>query len=231
LAIAIDLILVALWGVMVLWAMKRGFFSTALTLVAWVASLALAGVLSSSLAAPLYEALFANSARTIIESNIDATIQSSEAAMYAQQVITDLPEALQRLAQMAGISTEGLIGNLSGQAFTSASAAEMLEQTVVAPIATAAFRIILSIVLFAVLFFAARMIVRQIAKLRKLPVLKQADQLLGAGLGFIKGALLVFVLALVLQAAAALRVGGDAFAEAAGQSVLIRGALAIIGVK
>jgi len=231
LAIAIDLILVALWGVMVFWAMKRGFFSTALTLVAWVASLALAGVLSSALAAPLYEAFFANSARAIIESNIDAAIQSSEAALYAQRVITELPDALQRLAQMAGISIEDLIGNLNGQAFTSASAAELLEQTIVAPIAVSAFRIILSIVLFAVLFFAARMIVRQVAKLRKLPVLKQADQLLGAGLGFIKGALLVFVLALALQAAAALHIGGDAFAEAAEQSILIRGALAIIGVK
>ena len=230
-AVAIDFILIALWGVMVFWAMRRGFFSTALTLVAWVISLALAGVLSSALAAPLYEAVFANSARTLIETNIDATIQSSEAAMYAQKVIMELPEALQRLAEMTGISTEGLIGDLSGQAFTTASAAEMLEQTIVAPIATAAFRIILSIVLFAVLFFAARMIVRQVAKLRKLPVLKQADQLLGAGLGFLKGALLVFVLALALQAAAALHIGGDAFAEATGQSVLIRGALAIIGVK
>ena len=230
-AIAIDLILVALWGVMVFWAMKRGFFSTALTLVVWVVSLALAGVLSASLAAPLYESLFANSARTLIESNIDAAIQSSEAAMYAQKVITELPEALQRLAEMAGISAEGLIENLSGQAFTSASAAEMLEQTIVAPIAISAFRIILSMVLFAALFFAARLAVRQIAKLRKLPVLKQADQLLGAGLGFIKGALLVFVLALALQAAAALHIGGDAFAEAAGQSVLIRLALSIIGVK
>ena len=228
-AFVIDLILIALWGGMVLWAMARGFFATALTLGAWIVSLTLSGVLSAALAQPLYEVLFANTARTLIESNIDSAIQGSQAAQAARQVIADLPEALKHLAQMTGISTGSLIENLQSSAFNSASAAELLEQAVVAPIVTAAFRLILSIVLFAMLFFAARLITRQIAKLRRLPVLKQADKLLGAALGLLKGALLVFVTALGLRAAAALGIGGEAFAEATEQSLLIRAAMSVIG--
>jgi len=230
-AFFIDLVLVGLWGAMALWAMVRGFFAAALTLGAWIVSLALAGVLSAALAQPLYEALFANAARALIESNIDSAVQGSQAAQAAQQVIADLPEALQHLARMTGISTQGLIESLQNQAFNSASAAELLEQAVVAPIVTAAFRLILSIVLFVVLFFAAKLITRQIAKLRRLPVLKQADKLLGAALGLVKGALLVFVTALGLKAAAALGIGGEAFAEATEQSLLIRAAMSFIGVR
>ena len=229
-ALTIDMILAALFAAVVVWSMIRGFFATALALAAWIISLALAGALSSALAQPLYEALFANTARTLIQNNIDSAIQGSQAAQYARDVIADLPEALRHLAQMAGISTEGLIENLQNKAFSSASAAEMLEQAVVAPIVTAAFRLILSAVLFLVLLFALRLVSRQVARLRKLPVLKQADKLLGAALGLVKGALLVFAVALALGAVAALGIGGEDFAAAARQSLFIRAAESVIGI-
>ena len=229
-ALTIDLVLVALCAGMVIWSAFRGFFATALALAAWVVSIALAGALSAALAQPLYEALFANAARTLIANNIDSAIQGSQAAQYARDVIADLPETLRRLAQMAGISTEGLVESLQSKVFSSATAAEMLERAVVAPMVTAAFRLILSAALFAVLLFGTRLLTGQIAKLRKLPVLKQADKLLGAALGLVKGALLVFALALALGAAAALGIGGEGFAAAAEQSFLIKAAASVIGI-
>ena len=218
----IDLILLALWGFLVFWSMKRGFFATALALGAWIVSIALAQFLAAALARPLYEAVGANAARALIASNLDSAVQSGQAAQYARHVIEDLPEALKQLANMSGISIAALVENLQGQAFNSASAAELLEQAIVAPIAIAVCRLGLNIVLFIVLLAVTRLITGQVAKLRKLPVLKQADALLGAALGLAKGALLVFVITLALRAAAALGMGGDPFAGAVEDAKLVQ---------
>ena len=173
------------------------------------------------LAQPLYVAFGQGLARRFIEENIGQAVESSQAAQYAQEVIAGLPQALARLAQMAGISTQGLIDNLQAHQFSAGGAAQLLEETIVAPLAIAAIRILLSLVLFTLLLFVTRLIGRKIAKLRKLPVLKQADRLLGAALGLIKGALLVSVLALVLRAAAALALGGPDFARAVEGSYIV----------
>ncbi|MDR0532047.1 MAG: CvpA family protein [Oscillospiraceae bacterium] len=212
-ALLIDLALLALWLFMIFWSARRGFFVTALNLGAWIVSLALAGTLSSALARPVYDAFFASAARRLIEENITSAVQGSQVTQYAQKVLSDLPEALTSLARVAGISTQSLIGNLQAHAFSSASAAELLEQAIVAPIASAVTRLALGALVFAVLMAATRLLVRQIAKLRKLPVLRQADRLLGAALGFLKGALLLFVVSLALRALAALRFGGPTFAQ------------------
>ncbi|MCL2300404.1 MAG: CvpA family protein, partial [Firmicutes bacterium] len=114
----IDLLLILAFAFMVLMAARRGFFRTVLQLAAWVVSIALAGVLSAALAGPVYEAFFAAPARLLIEQNIGAAVDSSQAAQIAQQVIGELPEAVRQLAGVAGISMEGLVGNLREGGFS-----------------------------------------------------------------------------------------------------------------
>ena len=220
-ALALDLILLLLWGLVILLAARRGFFVVALQLVAWIVSITLAGMFSAPLAQPLYEAFAQGAARRFIEGNIDQAVQGSQAAQYAQEVLAGLPQSLARLAQMAGISTQGLIDNLQARQFSAANAAQLLEETIVAPLAIAAIRILLSLVLFTLLLFVTRLIGRKIAKLRRLPVLKQADRLLGAALGLVKGALLLFVLVLLLRAAVALELGGPDFAAGVEGSYIV----------
>ena len=222
--LTIDLILLLLWALVIFLAVWRGFFVVALQLVAWVVSITVASIVSSMLAQPVYELFFQGAARRLIETQIDQAVQSSQAAQYAEEVIAGLPQALSRLAEMAGISTQGLIDNLQAHQFTAANAAQMLEQSIVAPIAVAAVRIALSLVLFVILLLITRLVARQVAKLKKLPVLKQADRWLGAVLGLVKGALLMLVLTLLLRAAAALHIGGPEF-EAGVEGSFLVGAL------
>ncbi|MDR2686836.1 MAG: CvpA family protein [Oscillospiraceae bacterium] len=203
----IDLLLALLFAVAVLAAARRGFFKTVLRLGAWILSVVLAGSLSAALAPPAYEAFAAKAARALIEQQIDTAVSGSQAAQAAQEVIGELPEAVRHLADFAGVPTEGLIDNLRSN-FSAANAAALLEQSVVAPIATAVIRLVICLALFVLLVTALRFLCRWLEKLRKVPVLKQADWMLGAALGLVKGALLVFVAALLLRAAAALGSGG-----------------------
>lgn len=220
-ALVLDLILALLFFIPVVWAIKKGFFVSVLQLGAWVLSILLAGVLSSALAAPLYEAFAAEPARRMIESSIDSAVSGSEVIQSAQTVIAELPEAVTQLAErFAGITPDSLIAGLDANQFTAANAAQLLESSIVAPIGTAVFRAVLSLIFFLLLMVVTKLILRQVAKLRKLPVLKQADKLLGAALGVIKGVLLLFVLALLLQAAAALSLGGTEFAQAVEDSAI-----------
>jgi len=217
----IDLALLLLLGLIVFLAARRGFFAVALQLGAWIVSIALAGALSSMLAQPIYEALFAGMVRQAIESSLDSAIQGSQVAQYAQQVIRDLPDALTQLGQAAGVSTQDLIGNLEAQRFTTANAAQLLESSIAAPLATAAIRFALALLLFMLLIIVTRLICRKIAKINKLPVLKQADRILGAALGLVKGVLLLLALCLGLRAVAALGIAGPDFAAAVEGSRLV----------
>jgi len=212
-AVILDLILLAVLLLVVFFAWRRGFFVTVLRLGAWIVSIAVAGVLSNALAAPLYETLLSGWARGLIERNLDGALSNLGAAQYAQNVIADLPDAVSRLAaRLGGLTPESLAAGLDANKFTAANAAQMLEQSIVAPVGIALCRFAVALLLFFVLMLITRLITRRLEKIRKLPILKQADRILGAALGLVKGALLLFVLVLALLAAAALA-EGTAFAE------------------
>ena len=204
----IDALLVLVLLVTVFVAARRGFFKTVLRLGAWILSVVLAASLSAALAAPAYEAFAAEPVRLLIEQSIDSAVSSSQAAQAAQQVIEELPEAVQKLADFAGISTEGLIENLQSN-FTAANAAALIEESIAAPLATAAIRMLICLVLFVLLLIGLRVACHWLEKLKEVPVFKQSDWILGAALGLIKGVLLVFVLALLLRAGAALNEGSS----------------------
>jgi len=218
----LDSILLGIFIAVALWAARRGFFVTVLRLGAWIVSIAVARVLGGMFAPPLYEAFAARPVRRMIEENIDGAVNSSQAAQYARQLIADLPDALSQLAQrVGGITPDALIDNLDTQQFTTANAAQLLEQSIIAPIGIAVIRMVLSLLLFTALLFATRLIIRRLEKVRRLPLLKQADRLLGAALGLVKGALLLFILVLALQAAAAFSQEGSAFAEMVDSSRIV----------
>jgi len=221
LRVVLDLILLAIVLVVALLAWRRGFFVTVLRLGAWIVSIAVAGALSNALARPIYEAFFAGPAQNMIEQRLGGALNASQAAQAAGQVIAELPAAVSQLAaRLGGISTESLVAGLDARQWSTANASQLLEQSIVAPIGTAVVRFALALLVFALLMLITRLLCRQLEKLRKLPLLKKADGILGAALGLVKGVLLLFVLALLLRAAAALA-EGTAFAEAVDSSRVV----------
>jgi uncharacterized membrane protein required for colicin V production len=218
----LDVALLAVFALVLVHAIRKGFVASILSVAAWVVSLLLSGFVSAQLAQPIYESFVQDSVRGAIEQKLDATVQVSELADYGGRLLDELPDALKDLAAFTGISLESLFAKLPNKTLRMADAAKALEQTIVAPMALAAIRWGVSILLFALLLFVTRLIARKLSKITKLPVLKQADRLLGAALGLLKGLLVVGVLALLLRAAASLLPESSDFAAAVQESRIVQ---------
>ncbi len=217
----IDCLLVLI-GIVTVWAAaRRGFFITVLRLAAWVISIALAGIISAAFAEPIYQAFFAAPVRGLIEQNIGNAVDSSQMLQYAQQMLTELPDAVKQLAAMSGLSSQSLLGNLHENQFTTSNAASLLEQSIAAPACIAAIRIIIALAVFVILLFVLQLVARKLSRIRKIPVFKQTDWILGAVLGVIKALLLIFVLCLLLRAVAAVHIGGESFVAAVENSRIV----------
>jgi len=201
--VLLDIALVALFVLVVLWSAKRGFIVTALRVAAWVVSFVLSRMLGSVLAEPLYNAIAAPLARNAIANNLDQVMQG-DVVQSAQQLLVALPNFLLQLAQRTGGVTEDyLLGNAAGQPFDVQSAAYALERSVIAPIGVTVFQFALTLICFGLLLLLCRLIIRKLQKIRKLPVIRQFDGLLGGLAGLLKGALLVAIVVLLLQLLAA----------------------------
>ena len=76
-----------------------------------------------------------------------------------------------------------------------------LEESVAGPIAVVVCRIILFVIVSAVVSFVLNIVVNLLCKVVKLPVLKTADKLFGAGLGLVNGLICVFILSFIFTIA------------------------------
>jgi len=217
----LDIALFVLFVAVVLWSARRGLIVTALRVAAWVVSFVLSRMLGSWLAEPLYNAIAAPLARNAIADNLDQVMQGS-AVQGAQQVLTSIPNFFLQLAQRTGGVTEDyLLQSAAAQPFDVQSAAYALERSVVAPVGVAVFQVVLMLLGFAALMVICRVVVHQLAKVRKLPVLKQFDRLLGGVAGLLKGALLVAIVVLLVQLVAAFANQDGAFVQQVDNSILV----------
>lgn len=217
----LDIALLVLFVAVVLWSARRGLITTALRVAAWVVSFVLARMLGSFLAQPLYHAIAAPPIRNAIAENLDPVMQN-DAVQGAQQLLVNIPNFFLQLAQRtSGVTEEYLLANAATQSLDAQSAAYALEQSVIAPIGVAVFQVVLTLIGFAALMLVCRLVVNKLAKVRKLPVIKQFDGLLGGAAGLLKGALLVAVVVLVVQLVAALANQDGAFVQQVDSSMVV----------
>jgi uncharacterized membrane protein required for colicin V production len=198
----VDMILIFLFIIAILGSVNRGFIRTVLSLASWLVSFALAGALSTALAGPVYGTFFETAARENITERIGRGTDSAHVLETARTVLETLPDSVVRLAEFAELNTEELAAALPTQSFTVNSAAETLETLIVRPVALSAVRWGLSLLFFAVLFALTRKVAVHLSKINRLPIVKQGDKILGFILGLGKGAIVTFVLALLLQVGA-----------------------------
>ncbi|MCL2531184.1 MAG: CvpA family protein [Oscillospiraceae bacterium] len=217
----LDIALFVLFVAVVLWSAKRGLIVTALRVAAWVVSFVLSRMLGSFLAQPLYNAIAAPLVRNAIAENLDPVMQN-DAVQGAQQLLVSIPNFFLQLAQRTGGVTEDyLLQNAAAQPFDAQSAAYALEQSVIAPIGEAVFQFVLTLICFVLLMLACRLVVHKLAKVRKLPIIRQFDGLLGGLAGLLKGALLVAIVVLVVQLIAALANQDGAFVQQVDSSIVV----------
>ena len=194
----LDFCFVAVFALSVFIAAKRGFFATLLDLAAYVLSMIGAKLLSTQLAMPVYTSFVQPPLRERIAQGFGSAAGADIGAQVTA-AIDAIPDSINGVMQLLGISKESLIEKVNGLDLTGKHAIDSLMEAAVDPIASAVVRtalfVLIAIVLCAVLKVVFRLLNRLI---KELPAIKQINTGLGVVLGVLRGAVLVFLLALAL---------------------------------
>jgi uncharacterized membrane protein required for colicin V production len=193
--LVIIIFLLAIWM-----GYRRGFFKSIVQLVGCVAAALIASGLSVPVASGLYDQFISSSIQQQIESKISKTgSESVETALDG--VLEELPDSVTNVLTMFDLGTgdqlkNKIAGSLDGSI---KQIAQAIEKSVIRPAAVSLLRIVIFFVLFIIFMVLVGVAASLLGNIFKLPVLRQADGLLGGILGAVRGAVLVFAIVSVVS--------------------------------
>lgn len=187
----VDIILIAVLLIAVAVSAKKGIVQTILQ----IAALMLTLVLAAQAAAPTAKMLYSSFMAERIETKIEDTLSSGEAATNAKKAAAlteSLPGFAQSYLARNGVDTNALAQEIaSGQA--AADTAAYLTDTFAKPICETALTGVLFLLVSFVLGGLLQLLANAISKVFKLPIIKTANAALGGVFGLLKGAVLVYL--------------------------------------
>lgn len=197
----LDLILVGIFALIVFLAVKKGFLRTVLDVVAVIVACALAWALSTPVAQSCYdgfvEDIIIESVKDEIDkSNFDATVAAEEVV----EAFKELPPFVVDLADAVGVDFDKLIKEADFEDVDANDSVTQLVRKIAEPIAVKIMSAVIFLILAIILMIILKIVVAVICKVTVLPIIGEADKLLGGILGGVKGFLLVGVIAIILQA-------------------------------
>lgn len=199
-----DAILVLLFVLCVWLGWHRGFIRTISGLIALVAAVVLSSLLSGPIAGGIYDSAIEPALTQTLSEHIQ-----SEALPTAEQIdeaLEEMPGMVQALLRAEGMdSGEAVLEQLDVAAIGD-SAAHSIEEKVLAPIVCGLLTLLCSVLLFLLAYGLASFLLRILNVVAKLPLLKQANGVLGIVAGGLSGLLWVLFAAEVLQTVAGLGV-------------------------
>lgn len=214
---ALDAFLVLLLISTILYCAKRGLMRSLAGIIALIAAAAIAVHFCAPLAEACYGRFLHERVLAIAEAKIQDAEDATLTAEYANGVLKALPDVVVKAAEGVGVDVETL-GQKTAQ-LPHATAAS-LEQALLAPVVTAALKVLLFLIMLAVIGVLIQLALTPLIKaLHKKPVLGKTDRALGAVFGLLRGAVLVAVLAMLLRVAG--EIVGTRFAEAVDKSRII----------
>ncbi len=196
--IAIDVILAAIIGAVIIGAAKKGFIRSAFQLCSTIASIVIAVMFYKELSVWLCDKYIYSLTVEHIGGILENFAVELTAATDLSKIADALPEQVHSTAELLGINITEALEGLAGQ--ESLVSTDALGESISLPVAT----VISNIIAFAALFFASLIVLNLICfildKVAKLPILKGANRFLGFILGVIEGFVLGMVVAKVIEA-------------------------------
>jgi len=193
----IDIALIAVFGITVFMAYRKGLLKSFIDSFGLLISFFGAYKISGMISPWIYENLIKTKARSIIDEKISA----SDIAVSSQQIkefFLSISDTIKEVLLKAGVDLAGISDKVSGIDLSSETAAELLEQTAVQPILTVVINcitfIVLAIIFIAVLFMLSNLITKTMSK----TVLSGVNKFFGAVFGLVKGFIIVVLLVVVL---------------------------------
>lgn len=197
-AYILDGVLILILVVTIALGYHRGFIRSIVQLVGLVAAIVVASSLSASLAPMIYDSFVSEPLQQTI---VEAVENSGSAAMSEQLegALNSLPDFLVNAINQNDQATQALDQMQSTVIDSTVVLAEALVTKVIRPLAIGLFRVVLFIVLVLLLLLVVKLLTALLKPIRKLPVIRQADGLLGAAVGLLKAIVFVLIAVSVMQ--------------------------------
>lgn len=219
--IVIDIILVAIFALMVFLAAKKGFIKSLLDFVAVIMAFVLAFALSTPVAQAVYdgfveEIILDAVTAQIDENDFDAVVAAEEVV----EVFEELPDAVINLAASIGIDFDKITDEIDFDEIEPTDSVKRLVRKIGEPLAVRIMSGVFFILLAVIFIIILKAAVIVISKVAKLPVIGQADTLLGGVLGALKGILVIALICTILRA---FFMSGDSeFSAMVNESIIIK---------
>lgn len=198
----IDIIAIAILAIVLIVGYKQGFIQSLLRLVGCIAAFVLAFSFSAPAAEFIYDSWVAPGLETKLLENVGETTKTTVSEQLSA-LLEGLPAPIATVLE----NNDKLQDSLGQLGDNAASTGEALVgavmQNVIEPITVALLRFVVFILLFLVLLFVAKLLVKLVKPITKLPLVRQADGLLGAAFGAVKGVIFVLAFVTIIQIIAA----------------------------
>lgn len=208
-SILLDIILIAIGVAIIFVCFKKGFVAAVAQLVGTAASYVFAYIISAPISVMIYKLFVRENAELYIESRLPAELESNtaeylETAQQFDQFTNNLINTVQGALNEAGVQIElpevmlsdnmGIISTLINDGQT---LAQSLTQTLVEPLATAVIRGGAFFVVFVISAIIMSFVCRVGLFINHIPLVGGLNQLLGAAVGVIEAAIIVYIITLV----------------------------------
>ena len=217
----VDIILIAIFALVVLISAKRGFFLSLFDLMRTFISFLAAKLISQTAAPTLYSSLIEKSAQNYLSSSL-GNVGTTDYVTQAEQALNSIPESFNGIMQMLGIDKNAIIDKISSTDFGGDNLVESILNNVVQPIATALMQFIIFVVLVLVIGITLKILIKLLDKIiKKLPKVKKFNTSFGAVFGAFRGLLLIVVISMLLVSVASF-ISNDVFIQNINNSVIIK---------
>lgn len=230
----VDIILVAVFAVVILTSAKKGFFKSLVDLIGSLVAVCVAKLFSESAAEAVFDGFVYKGA----EKALSQSLGDAGTVDYVEQIenaLAALPEGLNGILQIMGIDSQSLTDKLADANLGGDNLVESLMNGIVIPVGTAVVQFVLFVILALVLIFAVKAFARIIDKIvKKLPVIKGFNKTMGAVFGIFRGLIIVVIISMLVSVVVGF-VGNEMLIESVENSMIInavRGTMtSLIGIN
>ena len=224
----IDLVLLAVIGLIVYISVKNGFFKTLFNLIAYVAAVVAAKAVSPILSEKAFDSFIRDGAERYL-GEVLSGVTTEQLPEQATQVMNSVPDKLRGLLEVIGFTEEKISEEIATIEFDGQDVVSGIMDKIVEPIGIAIMQFLIFIVLGIVFLIAAKIIVKLFdGVIKRLPIIKGLNSILGGVLGFVRGCVIAAVLAGVLGIVASLS-DNQGFIDAVSGSFILNSLTEVIG--
>lgn len=196
----IDLVLALILICTVVRCAQLGLVRALAGIVAWIAAAAISLHFCGPLAQTVYDRYIRESVINTVIENFNRSAGIQKTADLASTAMNAVPNMVVKTAVAMGIDVQALRDQITDLPQTERDAAAVVEHDLLAPVIVAALKALSFIVLVMLIAGVIQLMMIPVGKgLHKTPMIGTTDHSLGAAFGILKGAVLVAVLAIVLQ--------------------------------